>query len=200
MPPKATILNGFSRWGLPVKAQRLETASWRSRRMATITDPMLNESRQEGATTKRVLERVPEQKLSWKPHAKSMTLGQLASHIANVPGSVARILQQDSFDVSQGNFVPPQPKSKQEVLTTFEQSVRDAKQCLQSMTDDRARANWRLLRGERELMSLPRVGFARSIMMNHWYHHRGQLSVYLRLLDVPLPVIYRPSADENPFG
>ena len=102
--------------------------------------------------------------------------------------------------MSQGNFVPPQPKSMQEVLTAFEQSVRDAEQCLQSMTDDRASANWRLLRGERELMSLPRVGFARSIMMNHWYHHRGQLSVYLRLLDVPLPVIYGPSADENPFG
>ena len=168
--------------------------------MGTITDPMLNEFRQEVATTKRVLERVPEQKLSWKPHAKSMTLGQLALHIASVPGSVARILQQDSFDVSQGNFVPPQPKSMQEVLTAFEQSVCDAEQCLQSMTDDRARGNWRLLRGERELMSLPRVGFARSIMMNHWYHHRGQLSVYLRLLDVPLPVIYGPSADENPFG
>ena len=168
--------------------------------MGTITDPMLNEFRQEIATTRRVLERVPEQKLSWKPHAKSMTLGQLASHIASVPGSVARILQQDSFDVSQGTFVPPQPKSIQEVLTAFEQSVRDAEQCLQSMTDDRARANWRLLRGERELMSLPRVGFVRSIMMNHWYHHRGQLSVYLRLLDVPLPVIYGPSADENPFA
>jgi len=168
--------------------------------MGTITDPMLNEFRQEVATTKRVLERVPEQKLLWKPHAKSMTLGQLASHVASVPGSVARILQQDSFDVSQGKFVPPQPKSMQEVLLAFEQSVCDAEQCLQSMTDDRARANWRLLRGERELMSLPRVGFVRSIMMNHWYHHRGQLSVYLRLLDVPLPVIYGPSADENPFG
>src|SRR4030088_2549370 len=138
----------------------------------------------------RVLESVPEQQLSWKPHAKSMTLGQLASHTASVPGNVARILQQASFDVSQGNFVPPQPKSMQEVLTAFEQSISDAEQCLQSMTDDRASANWRLLRAERELMSLPRVGFARSIMMNHWYHHRGELSVYLRLLDVRLPVIY----------
>jgi len=168
--------------------------------MGTITEPMLNEFRQEVATTRRMLERVPEQKLSWKPHAKSMTLGQLASHIASVPGGVARILQQDSFDVNQGTFVPAQPKSMQEVLTVFEQSVRDAEQCLQNMTDDRAPSNWRLLRGDRELMTLPRVGFARSIMMNHWYHHRGQLSVYLRLLDVPLPVIYGPSADESPFG
>ena len=167
--------------------------------MRAMIGPMLNEFRQEVATTKRVLDRVPEQKLAWKPHPKSMTLGQLASHIASVPGNVARILQQDSFDVNHGNFVPPQPRSKQEVLTTFERSVQDAEQCLENMTDDRARANWRLLRGDQELMSMPRVGFARSVMMNHWYHHRGQLSVYLRLLDVPLPVIYGPSADENPF-
>lgn len=168
--------------------------------MGTISDPILHEFRQEAATTKRVLERVPPQKLGWKPHAKSMTLGQLASHIASVPGSVARIIQQDSFDVTQGNFVPPQPKSLQEVLSSFEQSVHDAEQCLQKMTDDQARANWRLMRGERELMNLPRAGFVRNIMLNHWYHHRGQLSVYLRMLEVPVPVIYGPSADESPFG
>lgn len=162
-------------------------------------NPMLNEFHQEVATTRRVLERVPEQKLTWRPHEKSMTLGQLASHIASVPGSVARIVQQDSFDVNQGNFVPSQPSSMHEVITLFEQSVRDAEQCLGAMTDDQARANWRLLRGDRELMTLPRIGFIRSIMMNHWYHHRGQLSVYLRLLDVSLPSIYGPSADENPF-
>ena len=165
-----------------------------------ITEPLLNEFRQEVATTRRVLERVPEQKLTWKPHAKSMTLGQLASHIASVPGSVARIVQQDSFDVNNGNFIPSQPKDMKEVLTTFEQSAKDAEQCLQNMTDDQARANWRLLRGDQTLMNLPRVGFVRSIMMNHWYHHRGQLSVYLRLLDVPVPSIYGPSADEAPFA
>ncbi len=161
---------------------------------------MLHEFRQEVSTTRRVLERVPEQKLSWTPHEKSMTLGQLASHIASVPGSVARIVQQDSFDVNQGNFVPPQPKNLREVFTTFEQSARDAELCLQTMTDDQAQANWRLLRGNQELMSLPRIGFIRTIMLNHWYHHRGQLSVYLRLLNVALPSIYGPSADESPFG
>jgi uncharacterized damage-inducible protein DinB len=165
-----------------------------------ITEPMLNEFQQEVATTRRVLERVPEQKLGWKPHAKSMTLGQLAFHIASVPGNIARMAQQDSFDVNQAQFAPPQPGSMQEVLTAFEQSARDAEQCLQTMTDDYARSNWRLLRGDRELMNLPRIGFVRSIMMNHWYHHRGQLSVYMRLLDVPLPSIYGPSADENPFA
>ncbi len=164
-----------------------------------ITEPLLNEFRQEVATTRRVLERVPEQKLTWKPHAKSMTLGQLASHIASVPGSVAKIVQQDSFDVNNGNFVPAQPKNMKEVLASLDQSVNDVEQCLLNMSDEEARENWRLLRGSQELMSLPRVGFVRSIMMNHWYHHRGQLSVYLRLLDVPLPSIYGPSADESPF-
>lgn len=164
-----------------------------------ITEPLLNEFRQEVATTRRVLERVPERKLTWKPHAKSMTLGQLASHIASVPGSVAKIVQQDSFDVNNGNFVPAQPKNMKEVLASLDQSVNDVEQCLQNMSDEQARENWRLLRGSQELMSLPRVGFVRSIMMNHWYHHRGQLSVYLRLLDVPLPSIYGPSADESPF-
>jgi len=168
--------------------------------MPTLTAPMLNEFRQEVATTRRVLERVPEQKLSWKPHQKSMTLGQLASHIASVPGSIARIVQSDSFDVNQGNFVPPQPQSLQEVFTSFEQSVLDAEQCLENMTDAQANATWRLLRGQQELMILPRVAFVRSIMLNHWYHHRGQLSVYLRCLDVTLPSIYGPSADESPFG
>jgi uncharacterized damage-inducible protein DinB len=161
---------------------------------------MLAEFREEAATTRRVLERVPAQKLAWKPHPKSMTLGQLAWHIAKVPGDLARITQPDSFDVTQGSFVPPQPESLDEIFAAFQGSVRAAETYLQEMTDEKARANWRLMRQERELMSLPRIVFLRSVMLNHWYHHRGQLSVYLRLLDVPLPVIYGPSADESPFG
>ena len=94
--------------------------------MGKATEPMLAEFREEAATTKRVLERVPAQKLAWKPHAKSMTLGQLAWHIAKVPGDLARITQPDSFDVSQGSFVPPQPKNLEEVFSVFEESVRDA--------------------------------------------------------------------------
>jgi uncharacterized damage-inducible protein DinB len=168
--------------------------------MGKISDPLLNEFRQEAATTKRVLERVPEQKLTWKPHAKSMTLGQLAIHVAVVPGNVARVAQQNSFDVLQGTFVPPQPKSLGEILSSFEEGRATAERFLEEMTDAQALANWRLLRGQQELMALPRIGFVRNIMLNHWYHHRGQLSVYLRLLDVPLPSIYGPSADENPFG
>lgn len=167
--------------------------------MATF-DPMLNEFREEAATTKRVLERVPEAKLAWKPHAKSMSLGQLAWHVASVPGGVAHITQQESFDVTQGNFQPPQPKSVGEILSAHDDSVKNVESVLQSLTDQKAREKWRLMNKDRELFARPRIEAMRSIMLNHWYHHRGQLSVYLRLLDVPVPVIYGPSADENPFG
>lgn len=174
--------------------------------MATIVSstttiaPILQEFRAEAEITKRVLDRVPADKLTWKPHSKSMTLGQLAGHIAAIPGRISRMAQEDSFDVLKGSFVPPQPKSLEEILSTLEQGVRDAEQILQGMTDERMAGTFRLMKGERELFHQPRAGIVRTIMLNHWYHHRGQLSVYLRLLDVPLPVIYGRSADTDPFA
>jgi|SRR5271165_143440 len=168
--------------------------------MATTMEPMLNEFREEAATTKRALQRVPADKLAWKPHPKSMSLGQLSLHIATIPGQLARLSQLDEFDVTQGNFDPPHPKSMEEILAAHEQSVLDAEKCLQGMTEQQAQANWRLMKKDQEIFSKPRIGIVRSIMLNHWYHHRGQLSVYLRLLDVPVPVIYGRSADENPFA
>ena len=161
---------------------------------------MLEEFREEAAITKRSLERVPADKLGWKPHPKSMALGQLAWHVATIPGGIARIAQKDSFDVLSGSFVPPQPKNLDEVLTAYEQSVRDAENFLTGLTEEQARGNWRLMKGDRQLFQQPRAAVLRTIMFNHWYHHRGQLSVYLRLLDVPLPVIYGRSADEDPFA
>jgi uncharacterized damage-inducible protein DinB len=161
---------------------------------------MLREFREEATITKRVLERVPADKLGWKPHAKSMSLGQLALHVAGGPGDLAKITAADSFDVTQGNFVPRQPGSLADILDAHEQSVRSAEPYLAGMTDQKAQANWRLLRAGNELFSRPRIEVLRSIMLNHWYHHRGQLSVYLRLLDVPVPVIYGRSADEDPFA
>ena len=161
---------------------------------------MLEEFREEAAITKRSLERVPADKLGWKPHPKSMALGQLAWHVATIPGGIARIAQLDSFDVLTGSFVPPQPKNLEEVLTAYEQSVRDAEKFLTGLTEEQARASWRLMRGDRQILQQPRAGVLRTIMFNHWYHHRGQLSVYLRLLDVPVPVIYGRSADEDPFA
>jgi uncharacterized damage-inducible protein DinB len=166
----------------------------------TTFQPMLEEFREEAAITKRVLDRVPTAKLGWRPHPKSMSLGQLAIHIATVPGSLAKITQQPSFDVSQGSFEPPQPKDMQEIHAAFEQTVREAEECLAALTEQSARATWKLMFKEKELFSKPRLNVLRSIMLNHWYHHRGQLSVYLRLLDVPVPVIYGRSADENPFA
>ena len=161
---------------------------------------MLEEFREEAAITKRSLARVPADKLGWKPHPKSMALGQLAWHVATIPGGIARIAQQDSFDVLQGSFVPPQPKTLEEVFTAYEQSVYDAEKYLTDLTEEQARGSWRLMRGDRQIFQQPRAAVLRTIMFNHWYHHRGQLSVYLRLLDVPVPVIYGRSADEDPFA
>ena len=168
--------------------------------MSQATSAMLTELREEAVTTKRVLERVPSDKLSWSPHAKSMSLGQLALHVATIPGNLTKLTQFDEFDAAQANFNPPQPKDRSEILTALEESVRSAEGYLGTMVDTFASASWRLTMGGQELFSKPRIAVLRSVMLNHWYHHRGQLSVYLRLLDVPVPVIYGRSADENPFG
>jgi uncharacterized damage-inducible protein DinB len=168
--------------------------------MATMIQPMLGEFREEAVITKRVLDRVPADKLSWRPHPKSMSVGQLAIHIATVPGALAKITQAEQFDVSQGNFVPTPPKDMEEIHAAFAKSVQDVEGYLGNMTEEAAQGSWRLTFGEREIFSRPRVEVLRSIMLNHWYHHRGQLSVYLRMLEVPVPMIYGPSADENPFG
>ena len=165
----------------------------------TLATPILEEFREEVATTKRVLERVPAEKLPWKPHVKSMSLGQLAWHVASIPGGISRIALQSSFDVSQADFVPPQPSSREEILQVFEQGHRDAEAFLQGLTNRQAVESWRLLNKGAEVFVKPRISVIRTIMLNHWYHHRGQLSVYLRLLDVPVPVIYGRSADESPF-
>jgi len=168
--------------------------------MIPMLEPMLNEFRHEAATTKRVLDRVPAEKLSWKPHPKSMSLGQLAMHVATIPGGLCKLAQLDEFDAAQANFVPPEPASTKEIHAAFSDSVQAAEDYLNSLNQENAMGNWRLLLRGKQVSSVPRVGMLRSIMLNHWYHHRGQLSVYLRLLDVPVPVIYGRSADENPFA
>jgi uncharacterized damage-inducible protein DinB len=163
-----------------------------------LVDSILMEMDQEAQTTKRVLDRIPEDRLGWKPHPKSYSLGQLALHIASVPGSVAAAAAPDTMEAP--SFSQPEPKSRQEVLDTFSKSLESAKETLKKMDDARLMAMWKLTKNGKVLMSIPRVAFIRSILMNHNYHHRGQLSVYLRMLDVPVPSIYGPSADENPFA
>lgn len=167
--------------------------------MSVTSEAILKEFREESAVTKRVLDRVPAGKLAWKPHRKSMSLGHLALHIATVPGALARISQLDEFDAAQANFNPPEANNLEEVQVAFAESIRAAEECLTGMSDQHAKGNWRLMVNGKEAFSRPRSEVIRSIMLNHWYHHRGQLSVYLRLLDVPVPVIYGRSADENPF-
>lgn len=163
-------------------------------------DSMLAEFHEEAATTKRVLDRVPADKLGWKPHDRSMSLGQLALHIATVPAGICRITEADAFDVSQAKFAPPAPETVDEVHAALEASIRTVEGTLTCCSESNAEASWHLMLGDRELMSMPRLQVWRSLMLNHWYHHRGQLSVYLRMLDVPVPSIYGPSADEMPFS
>ena len=164
----------------------------------SLSDQLAAELQQEAATTRRVLERVPEASLSWKPHAKSMSLGQLAFHVAVLPGAIADLVSEPVREV----FVVqiPEPASVGDILSTFDQSVASATAKLSAWQDNELNASWRLTRNGETLLERPRAGVLRAIMLNHWYHHRGQLTVYLRLLDVPLPPVYGPTADESPFG
>ena len=163
--------------------------------MMTVND-ILQELEQEAQATRRVLERLPDNRLQWKPHPKSMSLGQLALHVANIPGSIAEISTASSFDAS--TPIPrPEADSTAQVLEAFEASMVQARQVLRTMTDSELSSPWRMMQGDRELWSIPRGAFLRSVMLNHWYHHRGQLTVYLRQNGVALPAVYGDSADER---
>ena len=166
----------------------------------TIAQGLLQELEHEAATTRRLLERIPDSRASWRPHEKSWTLGELAMHIAMVPGGVAEFAALPS-PVQAPTFPdPPAAPNNAELLHKFDESIAKARTVLTGMTDAAATELWRMVAGEREVMAMPRAAFLRAIMLNHWYHHRGQLSVYLRFLGVPLPSIYGPTADENPFA
>jgi len=161
-------------------------------------DAMLMELDQEAQVTRRHLERVPEGKLSWKPHPKSSSLGQIALHLAQLPGAISTMAAQEVFELPQ--FQQTEAENCAEILQTFERSLATAKAVLGQMDDRALMGTWTLQDKGRVLMSLPRIGLLRSILLNHYYHHRGQLSVYLRLLNVPVPSTYGPTADENPFA
>jgi uncharacterized damage-inducible protein DinB len=166
--------------------------------MITIDD-LLQELEQEAHTTRRVLERIPEDQLAWKPHVKSRTLGELALHIAVVPGAIAEIATLPGFDVN--TPVPqPVPASVAEVLAALDESIAKAKASLGGMDEATLQSPWRMMDGDRVIFETPRVAFLRSVMLNHWYHHRGQLTVYLRQTGASVPAVYGSSADENPFA
>ena len=165
----------------------------------SMIEAWIQELDQEKQTTRRVLERVPHDRLGWKPHPKSMSLGQLALHVATIPGNVSDIARQSPFSIPQ--FTQPAATSSGELLSALDESVTKAQQNLRAIGDGGLANLWRLVDAEaREVMAMPVGAVVRSIMLNHWYHHRGQLSVYLRELGVPLPSIYGPSADENPLA
>jgi uncharacterized damage-inducible protein DinB len=164
----------------------------------SIAQTLIAELEQESQTTRRVLERVPQAHLGWRPHPKSMSLGQLALHVAVVPGSVAELVTHESIEAP--TFVHPQAEHVGELVPALEASVAKVRQHLGPLSDASMGATWRMTRDGKDVLAIPRIAFARSIMLNHWYHHRGQLLVYLRLLDVPVPSVYGPTADENPFA
>ena len=159
---------------------------------------MLREFENEAGTTRRVLERVPTDKLAWKPHPKSMSLGTLALHVAASPGVIIGWCAEDETQFK--GEPSPQPTSTEEILAAHDASVAKVKETLPQIGDEGMQKMWSAKAGGQTLMTMPKAALARSIVMNHWVHHRGQLSVYLRLLDVPVPSIYGPSADENPFA
>lgn len=165
--------------------------------MLTVDD-IVQELEQEAEATRRVLERVLQDKLDWKPHPKSMTLGQLAMHVAGLPGAIAKV-STAPFDVK--TPVPrPDATSTRQVLALFEESLAQARTILSAMNDAELTTPWRMMNGDQELWSVPRGAFLRSVMLNHWYHHRGQLTVYLRQTGALLPAVYGDSADESPLA
>ncbi len=162
-----------------------------------LAESILREFETQVPITRKFLERLPEDKLSWKPHQKSMSAGQLALHIALVPGSVVRGAQQNPAQAPDFNNVP-QPSNLREIQKGFEESIATVKSVLPQFDDANMQEIWRLMQGERELLAIPRAQFLREIMLNHWYQHRGQFSVYLRMLNVAVPASWGPSADEPP--
>jgi uncharacterized damage-inducible protein DinB len=165
-----------------------------------IADALVDELNVEAETTKRLLERVPGTHFGWQPHPKSMSLGQLALHVATLPSLVTQFLSGDVLDFDSVPKEPPTVEQHADLLSAFASSTQQARSYLADLSDERAAAMWRLVAGERDLLAAPRAAMLRSLLFNHWYHHRGQLVVYLRLLDVPVPSVYGPTADENPFA
>jgi len=162
----------------------------------SIAQTLLAEFEIQAPITRRFLERLPEDKLTWKPHEKSMSAGQLAYHLAFVPGGVIRFVQNNPAQAP--DFAFPQPANRQEILKTFEESIATVRSQLPKFDDAAMGETWRLIAGGQEVLAQPRGGFLRDVMFSHWYQHRGQFSVYLRILNVAVPASWGPSADEPP--
>lgn len=162
-----------------------------------MADSLIQELEQEAASTRRVLDRIPEAKLAWKPHAKSWSLGQLGLHVAQIPGSVAELARRSLTELPV--FQQAQPATKREILDAHEKGIKAAKSALAGWSDQDMAQEWSMSVGGETKMALPRAGLLRAVMFNHLYHHRGQILVYLRLVGEAVPAVYGNSADENPL-
>jgi uncharacterized damage-inducible protein DinB len=163
----------------------------------TIAQSFLAEFEVQAPITRKFLERLPEDKLTWKPHTKSLTAGQLAHHLATVPAGIVQMAGSNPAQAPK-SFEFPQPASRAEILKTFDEGVATVRNLLPKFDDAAMNETWRMVAGSHEVMAVPRASFVRDIMLSHWYQHRGQFCVYLRLLDVAVPSSWGPSADEAP--
>ena len=161
-----------------------------------LVDPILAELSHEMATSRKLLERAPQGQLGWKPHEKSMSPGRLATHIAEIPGWVSGILDKEGFEMGASGYTPPTLATVAEIVQLFNRNISLVAEAIKRQTNDRLLAQWRLTKKGQVILEMPRVGVIRTLLLNHLIHHRGQLSVYLRLQNVPLPQIYGPTADE----
>ncbi len=163
---------------------------------------MLAEFDQEMQNTRKVLERVPDEKWSWKPHEKSGTLGWLAGHVATLPGWATMTINTEEFDYApvsgKSSYQQPKTDNRKELLAAFDKEAADARAALASVSDQEIMKTWKLLAGGQEIFAMPRIAVLRGVVMNHLIHHRAQLTVYFRLLNVAVPGLYGPSADEMP--
>lgn len=161
-----------------------------------LNQAFIAELKHEAASTKRILERVPEGKFDWKPHEKSMTLGRLTSHVAELPGFLNSILTMDEVDFAKGHYKPSHANTPEELMSVFQEKIDEVMATLQNTSDEKMNESFTLRSGDHVIATVPRKVAVRSMALNHILHHRGQIAVYLRLLDVPVPGLYGPSADE----
>ena len=161
-----------------------------------LNEALIAELQQEAAATRKMLERVPEKSNSWKPHEKSMDLGRLSQHIAEIPMWVPETVDKDELDFAKEEYTPKGGSTNEELLKNFDLNLANAIECLKNASDEKLMGNWTMRNGEKVYFTMPKIAVLRGFVMSHLIHHRGQLSVYMRMLDIPLPSVYGPTADE----
>ncbi len=161
-----------------------------------LNEPLVEELMHEAAGTHKMLELIPYEKLGWQPHEKSMTLGRLGAHIAEIPGWLVQTIKQEELDFATADLTPQPLEEPGAILQVFNENMQKGLDALHAATDENLTSAWTLRHGDEVLLRMQRIGVVRGMVLNHIVHHRGQLSVYLRLLDIPVPGMYGPSADD----